>query len=93
MHEYESLIQCLHLPAEFGVVILLLALALTVFPYLAGYDFGAIKFPELSSKKKRFLIVLGPIFLALAIFSHVPFFEGCGKTDSDNPSIEDIMQD
>lgn len=64
------------LPAEFGLVLLTLALVITLAPYAAGHDFGILRIPAFPAPTLRRLKVLGPLALAIALLAHVLRFDG-----------------
>ena len=72
--EAKSILDLIGLPTGFGVTLLVMSLALFLAPYLAGYDFGAIKIPKFPSDWKRRLKWIGPIVLCLMITIHIPFY-------------------
>jgi len=64
----------LGIPSPFGETVGLLALALTLSPYLAGADFGFLKVPEFLGTAKHTLKVLGPALLAGSLLLYFPFW-------------------
>lgn len=67
-----SLFEFVSLPADFGTAMLLMALILTLSPFLAGHDFGILKIPDFRDGVRRKLRFLGPLLLALVVLLHVP---------------------
>src|SRR5262249_5640476 len=70
------------LPEQFGYVLLLLALALVLSPYLAGADFGVIKIPQFKPTTTRRLRGFGPIVLLATVLLHFPLLP---KDESSKP--------
>lgn len=63
----------LGLPNEFGILLLILCLVLTLAPYFSGYDFGVIRIPTFGVRIKRRLKFIGPISLLLVFALHFPY--------------------
>ena len=59
------------LPAEFGVILLIFALILTISPYASGHDFGIFNIPDFSPKTCKTLKLAGPLSLIIAILLHI----------------------
>lgn len=72
MERHESVIHRLGLPPEFGLVLLVLSLALAVAPYLANSDFGILKVPSFVPRTRKRLRVVGLVALLVAMGLHVP---------------------
>ncbi|CAN7463098.1 hypothetical protein [Paraburkholderia hospita] len=71
----QSLLALLGLPDQFGVALLLLALALFLAPYLAGHDFGVVKIPSFNPAARRILRFIGPVCLLAVVLLHVPLVD------------------
>jgi tetratricopeptide (TPR) repeat protein len=67
-----SVFKYLDLPPAFGVVLLTVALALLLAPYLQGADFGSIKIPIFDIKVRNVLKVLGPVALVGCVALFLP---------------------
>ncbi|MGZ5441088.1 MAG: hypothetical protein ACXW5U_04980 [Thermoanaerobaculia bacterium] len=78
MIKAESVLQWLALPSEFGVTLLIAALALSLAPYLAGSDFGLLKVPQFPVRVRARLRSAGPVALLVAIFLHLPLIRTAG---------------
>lgn len=75
MDNRKSIISWLGIPEAFSTAVLLLALILTLAPYLAGTDFGIFKVPDLNAQYKRTFKRLGPVLLLVMLFLFVPLLE------------------
>jgi len=64
----------LGIPAEFGILLLTLSLALLLSSYFSGIDFGVIKVPRLGISAKRRLEVIGPLLICFAVFLFLPIW-------------------
>jgi hypothetical protein len=71
----DSVIHKSGLPPEFGVILLVLALILTLAPYLSGMDFGIFKIPVFPSAARCRLRVIGPLFLIAVALTFVPLLK------------------
>jgi hypothetical protein len=67
-----SVLESLGIPPQFGVVLLAVAFALAVAPYLSGADFGVLRIPLLEEGTRKRLRLIGPIVMVGAIALHVP---------------------
>lgn len=77
------------LPIEIGVVLFLLALILTIAPFLPGRDFGVIRVPDFDHSTRSWLKGGGPLSLVLIILMFtVPY----GNTDCGEMDEEYIVQ-
>lgn len=70
-HMYQSVLEWLRLPPNFGYALLIIGLVLTLAPYLRGSDFGVIKIPDFDPPVRSAMRVLGPFVLLGAILLHV----------------------
>jgi hypothetical protein len=68
----QSLLERMNLPDGFGYALLMVALILTLAPWLRGSDFGLFKIPDFAPATRRALIVIGPLALLLAVGLHLP---------------------
>jgi hypothetical protein len=78
----DSLIKGLGLPDQFGLVLLVAGLVLSMAPYLAGVDFGIFKIPLFESSIRTRLKIIGPVWLAIAVLLHVPLRTSGVQPDS-----------
>jgi len=82
----ENILQLLGLPDQFGAVLLVLSLILTLSPYLAGHDFGVLKIPNFSGSTRKNLKIIGPISLLLAVSLHIKFYNPISPGPPQPPS-------
>ena len=68
-----SIYQIFGIPTEVGSALFLVALGLTLSPYLGGLEAGPIKIPALPPDQGRKLQLGGPALLLLSIGLFVPF--------------------
>ncbi|MBN1153287.1 hypothetical protein JXB12_00035 [candidate division KSB1 bacterium] len=66
-------LELLKLPSEFGLILLLLALALFLAPYLAGVRIKDFEIPRLPISRKA-QIIIGPLVILFVIGLHFPCF-------------------
>ena len=81
--KYESVLDRLNLPNNFGYAILLVSLALLLAPYLRGSDFGLLKVPDFQPKVRRLLVAIGPVAMIGAILIHVQLLPPGLSTQTD----------
>ena len=67
-------IQKIGLPQEFGVVLLVLALIVTLAPYAGAVDFGIFRIPRFPPQQRKRFVVGGPAALLIAIGLFVPWW-------------------
>ena len=68
-----SILNYLSLPTDFGKILLLFSLILSISPFLNGADFGIFRIPAFPPRVNDKLKIIGPIMLIIAIVLHVPF--------------------
>ena len=62
------------LPGQFGAVLILVAFAILLAPYMAGADFGPVKIPDLKSSVKQRIKIIGPVAFIGALLLFIPIF-------------------
>lgn len=77
-----STLTVLGLPKEFGVILLVFALILTISPYLGGVDLGIFKVPKFTGNLTWVLYFLGPILLLLFCLLFLPYWKDNAKAPS-----------
>jgi VHL beta domain len=75
MSPKQSVYGKLGIPSTIGVTVTLLALVLSIAPYMADKDFGFLRVPDFSEATKHALRLLGPISLAASLLLFFPIFE------------------
>lgn len=68
-----SLYSASGIPIEIGSALFLVALCLTLAPYLAGLEVGPVKIPATSPHQQRVLKLIGPLLVFLAILPFLSF--------------------
>ena len=63
------------LPAELGLLIGVLSLALLVVPLFAGQNYGLFKIPWFSQNNKKTYRKIGVVLLILTVALHIPFLD------------------
>lgn len=72
MNEKESILSFLNLPDQFGFILFIIALVLSLAPYFPGTDFVIIKIPNFKKYTKKILIIVGPISFVVVLILHIP---------------------
>jgi hypothetical protein len=90
MSAKDNILQLLGLPSEFGILLLILSLILTLAPYLAGNDFGLMKIPNFDDSIKRKLKYIGPLSLLLVFSLHFNYKVMWSKNDRDKIIVGDM---
>ena len=83
MSTRQNIYSRLGIPGTIGVTVTLLALVLSLAPYMADKDFGFLRVPDFSEGTKHGLKLFGPILLAASLVLFFPILEtGAGSPRS-----------
>lgn len=88
----KSTLNLLHIPEEFGLLLLTLTLILAISPLIGDTDLGIFKIPKFSQQVTSILIYLGPVLFVISIILHMPLWQQNEK-EKDSQVSEHKMTD